>query len=206
MPCFDLTPSGGPLSTDALFWFNTQWGTSIHWCLVLIKISLKFVPMGLIVNKSALAQMAWRHTGDKPLWGPNSLMHCHISAVDKRSPSRQMRPIAWNPDLQFLILLVTYVTFWPYWPHLMTSQQLLTSLPDLSSNSLTSLIDLPESWSSWAQSVPRVYPQPRTNINSLSPGRFERNFRWVILKLISVIGSWGISCEIALRWISLDLR
>ena len=36
-----------------------------------IRISLKFVPKGLINNKSALAQaVAWRRTGDKPLPEP----------------------------------------------------------------------------------------------------------------------------------------
>ena len=41
-------------------------------------------------------------------------------------------------------------------------------------------------------------------INSLSPGEFEWNFRYVIFKRILVIGGWGISCEIALIWMSLD--
>ena len=36
-----------------------------------IRISLKFVPMSLIDNKTALVQiMAWRRTGDKPLPEP----------------------------------------------------------------------------------------------------------------------------------------
>ena len=35
---------------------------------ILIQISLKFVPVGSIDDKTALVQvMAWRHTGDKPL-------------------------------------------------------------------------------------------------------------------------------------------
>ena len=42
-------------------------------------------------------------------------------------------------------------------------------------------------------------------INSLAPGRFEPNFRWVIFKLISVTDGWGISGKIALRWMPLDL-
>ena len=42
-------------------------------------------------------------------------------------------------------------------------------------------------------------------INSLAPGRFQFNFRWVIFKLTSVNGCWGISFEIALRWMPLDL-
>ena len=35
-------------------------------------------------------------------------------------------------------------------------------------------------------------------------GKFEWNFRYVIFKQILVIGAWGISCEIALIWMSLD--
>ena len=41
-------------------------------------------------------------------------------------------------------------------------------------------------------------------INSLSPGTFERNLKEIIFMLILVINGRGISCEIALRWISLD--
>ena len=38
---------------------------------ILIKISLKIVPKGLIDNNAALVQvMAWRRTGDKPLSEP----------------------------------------------------------------------------------------------------------------------------------------
>ena len=43
------------------------------------------------------------------------------------------------------------------------------------------------------------------DINSLAPGRFERNFRYLIFQIISVIDGWGISCKIALRWMPLDL-
>ena len=42
-------------------------------------------------------------------------------------------------------------------------------------------------------------------INSLAPGRCERNFRCTIFKPVLVIDGWGISCEITLRWMSLDL-
>ena len=41
-------------------------------------------------------------------------------------------------------------------------------------------------------------------LNSLAPGKFEWNFRYVIVKQILVIDGWGISCEIALIWMSLD--
>ena len=40
---------------------------------------------------------------------------------------------------------------------------------------------------------------------SLAPGKFEWNFRFIIFKRILVIAGWGISCEIALMWMSLDL-
>ena len=41
--------------------------------------------------------------------------------------------------------------------------------------------------------------------NSLTPGKFEWNFRYLILQIILVIDGWGICCELALRWMSLDL-
>ena len=50
------------------------------------------------------------------------------------------------------------------------------------------------------QSIP---PYP-FYINSLAPGKFEWNFRHVIFKQILLIDGWGISCEIALLWTSLD--
>ena len=40
--------------------------------------------------------------------------------------------------------------------------------------------------------------------NSLAPGKFEWNFRYVIFQEILVIDGWGISCEIALIWMSFD--
>ena len=41
--------------------------------------------------------------------------------------------------------------------------------------------------------------------NSLAPGKFEWNFRYLIFQIISVIDGRVISCELALRWMSLDL-
>ena len=41
-------------------------------------------------------------------------------------------------------------------------------------------------------------------INSLAPGKFEWNFRYIIFKWILVIDGWSISCEIALIWMLLD--
>ena len=45
----------------------------------------------------------------------------------------------------------------------------------------------------------------RKCINSLVPERFELHFRNVIFKLILAIDGYGLSCEIALWWIPLDL-
>ena len=42
-------------------------------------------------------------------------------------------------------------------------------------------------------------------VNALASGRFQFNFRQVVLKLTLVNGGWGISHEIALRWMPLDL-
>ena len=41
-------------------------------------------------------------------------------------------------------------------------------------------------------------------VNSLAPGKFEWNFRYVIFKQILLIDGWGISCEIVLILMSLD--
>ena len=43
-------------------------------------------------------------------------------------------------------------------------------------------------------------------VNSSAPGKFELNFRYVIFKRILVIDGWGISCEIALIWMTLGLH
>ena len=39
----------------------------------------------------------------------------------------------------------------------------------------------------------------------MAPGKFEWNFWYLIFQIFSVIDGWGISCELALRWMSLDL-
>ena len=43
------------------------------------------------------------------------------------------------------------------------------------------------------------------HVNSLAPGRFQRNLRKVIFQLISVIDGWSISCKIVLKWMPMDL-
>ena len=44
----------------------------------------------------------------------------------------------------------------------------------------------------------------KLHIDSLAPGKFEWNFIYVIFIWIIVIDGWGISCEIAPIWMSLD--
>ena len=41
-------------------------------------------------------------------------------------------------------------------------------------------------------------------VNLLALGKYEWNFRYVIFKRILSIDGWGISCEIALIWMSLN--
>ena len=41
--------------------------------------------------------------------------------------------------------------------------------------------------------------------NSLTPGRSKWNLRYIIFKLILWNAGWGTPCEIAFRWMSLDL-
>ena len=42
-------------------------------------------------------------------------------------------------------------------------------------------------------------------LNSLAPGRFQRNCRKVIFQLILMIGGLSISCKIVLKWMPMDL-
>ena len=57
----------------------------------------------------------------------------------------------------------------------------------------------------WSRSLsPYGVTRPQC-VNSLVRGRLELNFRSVSFKLILVTDGWGISCEITLRWILLDL-
>ena len=44
-----------------------------------------------------------------------------------------------------------------------------------------------------------------SNVNTLVPGRLKWNFRKVNFYLNLVLDGWGISCEITVRWLSLDL-
>ena len=42
-------------------------------------------------------------------------------------------------------------------------------------------------------------------VNSLAPGRLQRNFRKIIFQLILVIDGCSISCKIVLNWMAMDL-
>ena len=58
-------------------------------------------------------------------------------------------------------------------------------------------------WSDWPGFVKDS--TDTESVNSLALGKFEWNFRYVIFKWILVTDGWGISCEIALIVMSLDL-
>ena len=49
-----------------------------------------------------------------------------------------------------------------------------------------------------------IFPCIPKWVNSLAPGKFERNLRYVIFQGNLVIDGRGISCEIALIWMSVD--
>ena len=49
------------------------------------------------------------------------------------------------------------------------------------------------------------FPNIYMHNNSLAPGRFDFDFRYAIFSLILVINGWGVFCEIALRWMLLDV-
>ena len=59
-------------------------------------------------------------------------------------------------------------------------------------------------WHLWMM-VLKHFQCPCTDINSLAPRKFEWNLRFIIFKWSLVIAGWGISHEIALMWMSLDL-
>ena len=42
-------------------------------------------------------------------------------------------------------------------------------------------------------------------VKLIDPGKLDWNFSYVIFKQILVIDGWGISCKIALIWMSLDI-
>ena len=62
----------------------------------------------------------------------------------------------------------------------------------------------PGCWRRWGHLVDTAHDS-ELQVNSLAPGRFERNLRKVIFKLILMIVGWGIFYKMALRWMSMDL-
>ena len=76
-----------------------------------------------------------------------------------------------------VIVELVNITLWPY----------------LSVTSMNSTPNNPWSWCMFY-----------THINSLAPGKFEWNFRYITFKRIFVIDGWCILCEFPLIWMSLD--
>ena len=62
-------------------------------------------------------------------------------------------------------------------------------------------------WWWWSRGISRYSIESVSvgYLNSLAPEKFEWYFRYLIFQMIIVIDGWGISCELALRWMSLDL-
>ena len=83
---------------------QTIYSDSFSWMKfrILIQISLKFVPKGLIDNTSALDQtMAWYHIGDKPLSEP--MLVCCTGEYMRHSTSMSY---AWIPLKVYLTPMV----------------------------------------------------------------------------------------------------
>ena len=59
-------------------------------------------------------------------------------------------------------------------------------------------------WKNVIYKMSAILSQPQ-HVSSLAPGKFEWKFRYGIFKWILVIDGWGISCEIAIIWMSLYL-
>ena len=94
-------------------------------------------------------------------------------------------------DISTLVLIMA-------WCRQETSHYLNRTWPEsILSHHMTSLGPVSESfYYTWTWLPP---------VNSLATGKFERNFGYVIFKPILVIDGWGICCEIALIWMSLDV-
>ena len=60
-------------------------------------------------------------------------------------------------------------------------------------------------WLHWPSLTEHIPVSAQKAFNSLAPGGFQINFRQVIFKLTLANGGWGMSHEIALRWMPLDL-
>ena len=56
----------------------------------------------------------------------------------------------------------------------------------------------------WCEGLCNIQHPSERHLNSLTPGKFEWNFKYVIFKCILGIDGWGLSCEISLIWMSLD--
>ena len=124
---------------------------------------------------------------------------------------RHMRPVRWPCDTQESIVLC---------PNQILIHQELVSWPQIilkiSSFTVACVASPPRAvcWKGWSGTdFVHQYNMAnynanlifwRSRLNSLAPGKFEWNLRYVILKRILVINGWGIICEIVQIWMSLD--
>ena len=96
---------------------------------------------------------------------------------------------------------------WDYYPTMYPFvTEMCTCIVGYGSGALWDLHNRSMAWSKIAVSQVEWWLEHKHSwkINSLAPGQFEWNFRYVIFKQILVIDGWGISCEIALIWMSRD--
>ena len=57
----------------------------------------------------------------------------------------------------------------------------------------------------WLSLLMHIFVTQPRSINSLAPKIFKWNLKWIIFNIIVAIDGWGISFEIALRRLTLDL-
>ena len=88
------------------------------------------------------------------------------------------------------------------WINSLTSEWALTMFPCIWVRGTDASNPLAPGMCSYSKNVISVH---MLWINSLTPGSFEWHFGKVIFKLISVTDGWGISCKIAVSWMSLRL-
>ena len=136
-----------------------------------------------------MVNVAWRYQAIT--WTLVDLSPVKSCGIHLRAVSQKMLKISNRKTSQ-------NITQWKLQPHLLGTN------------------DIKRQWGKWCvntmnfmlyqlQFVKRYWNQIYlTFINSLAPGKFEWNFRYVIFKWILVSNGWGISFEIVLIWMSLD--
>ena len=92
-----------------------------------------------------------------------------------------------------LCLYVDYVRLWQNNWHIQVMWDMWISWKHFMSDSLHNSLCI---------ILLKIFAEPP--IHSLTSGKIEWNFRFVIFKRILMIDGWGIFCEIVLIWMSLD--